>query len=39
LGARVAPFEYMAGGRAQLDAGEGIPHDVAKAQVLKRIGA
>lgn len=36
---RLATLEDIAVARAQLDAGEGIAHDVAKARVLKRIGA
>jgi antitoxin YefM len=36
---RLETLEDIAVARAQLDAGEGIPHDVARARVLKRIGA
>ena len=36
---RLALFEDIARAEAQLDAGEGIPHDEAKARILKRIDA
>jgi antitoxin YefM len=36
---RLETLEDIAVARAQLDAGEGIPHDVAKARVLKKISA
>jgi len=36
---RLETLEDIAVARAQLEAGGGIPHEVAKARVLKRIGA
>jgi prevent-host-death family protein len=36
---RLALLEDIARAEAQLDAGEGIPHEKAKARILKRIDA
>ena len=36
---RLALLEDIARAEAQLDAGEGIPHEKAKARILKRIAA